>query len=264
MRIFGLIFFIIHLWGLAAHGALKPSCLRILENLSSAPRMSIGLFEGVRELRPTQFDYGLPRVRYLQKKLAAMSFEEVQHYLDQHPIPVVIGPNGDYFMVDRHHTLRALAESQEVLIENFSSKANELVLKLVVLEDKSNLNEGEFYRQMLEESLLYPYRKSNLMDVEHLPKQVLDLQKDYFRGLVWLLKKAQVIDENKIPFSDFIWASKLREIKHTDETVWTKNQVRSHLENFFDNYEKFRDLPGYKDERLSLDDIMESIEDYLP
>ncbi len=257
------LFLIALAWSSFSSAELKPSCLQLLKSLASAPKESIGLFEGITELRPTQFDYGLPRVRYIQEKIKGMDFLDVQLYLDEHPIPVVLGPKSDRFMVDRHNTLRGLAESQEHLLEKFGDKAHDLKIRLVVIEDKSSLSEDEFFRQMFAESLLYPYRKDQLMNFSEIPKQVLDLKKDYFRGMAWLLKKAGIIGANTIPFSDFMWATKLREINRADDTIWSKSEVRSHLENFVENYDKFNNLPGYTGETPSVDEAMKVIDQYL-
>jgi hypothetical protein len=251
-------------WGATCDAALKTSCLRLLQSLSSAPKSSMSLFEGIIALRPTQFDYGLPRVAYIKKKLQGMDFDEVQEYLDKHSIPVVKGPGSELFMVDRHNTLRGLAESQDILMEKFGSSANDLRLKVVIIEDKSSLGEEEFFRQMLDESLLYPYRKDKLMNISDIPKQVLDLKKDYFRGLAWLFKKAGIIEANDIPFSDFMWASKLREISLAEDTIWSKPEVQGHLENFFENYHKFKELPGFKESAPDLQEAMMIIKKYLP
>lgn len=248
----------------AAHGALKPSCMQILKSLASAPKISLSLFAGVTDLKPTQFDYGLPRVKYLTEKFQEMEFNEVQEYLDQHPIPVVLGFNSDYYLVDRHNTLRALAQSQDSFSENFGSKANELELRLVIVDDKSSLSEEDFYNQMLEDSLLYPYRKGKSLSHAELPKQVLDLKKDYFRGIAWLLKKAEVIGANDIPFSDFMWANKMREITEIEGTIWSEDEVRKHLKSFISNHDEFSQLPGFQAQAPDLEKIMDKIRKYIP
>ncbi|MCW3480713.1 chromosome partitioning protein ParB [Neisseriaceae bacterium JH1-16] len=64
------------------------------------------------QLRPTQPGVGLLQVADEQAKLAKRakkdSAEDFQRYLIKKRIPLVIGPDGGFYLVDRHHFSRAL------------------------------------------------------------------------------------------------------------------------------------------------------------
>ena len=68
----------------------------------------------VKELRPTQFTVGGTAVNCKRMKLSKKSREELDDYLDSpsRVMPTIIGPAGNFYITDRHHTSTALFYSE--------------------------------------------------------------------------------------------------------------------------------------------------------
>ena len=75
----------------------------------------------VDQLRPTQFTVGVDDVRQQVQKIEAFlgdgrgrggdKDKGLKEMIAVHTVPVVMGPRGRVFLVDRHHFCRALWES---------------------------------------------------------------------------------------------------------------------------------------------------------
>jgi hypothetical protein len=77
------------------------------------PRDRAALLEvAVAELQPTQLCVGLAEVRSRQVDFSQESAQERRRYLGSKPVPLVRNPEGQLWMVDRHHRLRALVEME--------------------------------------------------------------------------------------------------------------------------------------------------------
>src|SRR5262249_11759538 len=61
----------------------------------------------VLDLRPTQFAIGMMEVEGKAKKLRRLSKRKLTKYVKQNPVAVVRAPDGDLYVIDRHHTLMA-------------------------------------------------------------------------------------------------------------------------------------------------------------
>ena len=64
----------------------------------------------VADLQPTQMCVGLAEVRSRQQDFLTESAQERRSYLGTKPVPLVMGAEGQIWMVDRHHRLRGLVE----------------------------------------------------------------------------------------------------------------------------------------------------------
>ncbi|WP_037235539.1 ParB-like protein, partial [Rhodomicrobium udaipurense] len=62
----------------------------------------------IADLRPTQMTVGQREVESRAARLEMMGRDERNRYLVKHAIPVVKGPKGRLFAIDRHHLLAAL------------------------------------------------------------------------------------------------------------------------------------------------------------
>ena len=61
----------------------------------------------ITALCPTQLTVGMLEVEVKRKRLAALSPEDLEAFLEAHPMPVVIGPAGKLYITDHHHLARA-------------------------------------------------------------------------------------------------------------------------------------------------------------
>lgn len=62
----------------------------------------------LNELRPTQMTVGYDEVAFKRRNWNALTSEERSHFVCEHIFPAVLGPNGNYYILDGHHLGRAL------------------------------------------------------------------------------------------------------------------------------------------------------------
>ncbi len=156
----------------------------------------------VVELQPTQLCVGLAEIRQRQADFSGESPKERRRYLRGKPIPLVRSGNGALWMVDRHHRLRALLE-----IDTDATAFGYVALELETAERPAVLAE------LLHRGWLYLHDGRGLgpWPAERLPTDLLGLEDDPYRSLVWKLKQEKVIEpEPLIPFHEFRWGAWLR------------------------------------------------------
>ncbi|MEB3255920.1 MAG: ParB-like protein [Synechococcaceae cyanobacterium] len=156
----------------------------------------------VGRLQPTQLCVGLAEVRSRQADFTAESQSQRLRYLSGKPVPLARSADGQHWMVDRHHRLRALVE-----LEPEAEAFGYVVLDLAT-DDR-----GLVLRELQQRGWLYLYDGRGLgpLSATALPPRLLDLQDDPYRSLVWKLKKEGWIDPAPlIPFHEFRWGAWLR------------------------------------------------------
>eukprot|EP01119_Soliformovum_irregulare_P025992 TRINITY_DN9779_c0_g1_i1.p1 TRINITY_DN9779_c0_g1~~TRINITY_DN9779_c0_g1_i1.p1 ORF type:complete len:209 (-),score=50.07 TRINITY_DN9779_c0_g1_i1:119-745(-) len=174
------------------------------------------LFANILELRPTQFTLGMIEVKKRAIKLDSYDRQRVNKWLLSKSIPVVIGPNRELYMLDRHHSSRALWESS-VFTKRMAIK---------IKADLSHLSEAEFWVEMVQRGWAYLYRHGEgPLDPKTLPKTIADLEDDPYRSLAWAVRGKKKAFKKKGFFSEFIWAEFLRSRipskKIEGELMWT-------------------------------------------
>src|SRR6516165_10402055 len=73
----------------------------------------------ILSLRPTQMTVGMREVKEKRKRWREhKSKKKQEELLGKHMIPVVLGPDGKYYVVDHHHLARALHDEgvKDVLV----------------------------------------------------------------------------------------------------------------------------------------------------
>lgn len=156
----------------------------------------------IRDLRPTQMCVGLAEVRSRQVDFSDETAEQRLRYLQGKPVPLVRSADGSLWMVDRHHRLRALLE-----LDRHVTAFGYVVL------DLDGHNPLEVLAALKQRGWLYLYDGRGLgpLTLTALPDNLLGLQDDPFRSLVWKLKKEGMIQAAPlIPFHEFRWGAWLR------------------------------------------------------
>jgi hypothetical protein len=156
----------------------------------------------VAELQPTQMCVGLAEVRSRQVDFSQESNRERRSYLGAKPVPLVRSADGQVWMVDRHHRLRALVELDPAA----------LAFGYVAL-DVPSADRSEVLAALQARGWLYLYdgRGQGPLDPTALPHRLAGLQDDPYRSLVWKLKKEGLIEPAPlIPFHEFRWGAWLR------------------------------------------------------
>jgi hypothetical protein len=155
--------------------------------------------------RPTQPDIGQREVdfrkpRIVKKFRRLKTKARRRDWLWYHSVPVIIGPRGVNYIVDRHHLCRALLEL------GYNKTYGE------VLHDWSKLPEEKFWENMRfyePEGRGYLHLKDqhgNMIEPKNLPKTLMKMGDNLYRSLVYFVKRAGGFEKMPIPFFEFDWA----------------------------------------------------------
>jgi len=153
----------------------------------------------ISALRPTQITVGLGEVAERRSRWREQRGKRAARYLGKHMIPVILGPQGDHYLIDNHHLARALYD------EGVKS-----VLTLVIA-DLRKLDAAAFWFVMDNRGWLHPYdERGRRRTHEDLPSSVKGLRDDPFRTLAGQLRRSGGFAKETIPFAEFLWADFLR------------------------------------------------------
>jgi hypothetical protein len=154
----------------------------------------------ILELRPTQMTVGMREVKEKRQRWRERKSKKKQgEFVGQHMIPVVLGPDKRYYVVDHHHLARALHDEgvKDILV--------------TVIGDLSMVERDAFWGVMDNKRWVYPYdAKGERRHFKDLPKSVEHLKDDPFRSLAGELRRAGGFAKDTTPFSEFLWADFLR------------------------------------------------------
>ena len=154
----------------------------------------------ILELRPTQMTVGMREVKEKRQRWRERKSKKKQgEFVGQHMIPVVLGPDKRYYVVDHHHLARALHDEgvKDILV--------------TVIGDLSMVERDAFWGVMDNKRWVYPYdAKGERRHFKDLPKSVEDLKDDPFRSLAGELRRSGGFAKDTTPFSEFLWADFLR------------------------------------------------------
>jgi hypothetical protein len=155
----------------------------------------------ILELRPTQMTVGMREVKEKRKRFREQKGKKQEELLGKHMIPVVVGPDKRFYVVDHHHLARALHEE---------GVADILV---TVIGDLRMVERDAFWGVMDNKRWVYPYdTKGERRPFKDLPKTITELKDDPFRSLAGELRRAGGFAKDTTPFSEFLWADFLRRL----------------------------------------------------
>lgn len=150
---------------------------------------------GIDALHPTQGGVGQIQVDETQATLAGMSAKQLDKLMKKKEIPVVIAPDGGYWLVDRHHLTKAL----------WQQGVKDARVKVIGrLQDKAN-----FWSQMQNNHWAWlKDEKGQPLTPEQLPTSIDKLPDYPYRTLAGLLQDAGYFRKDKqVYFVEFAWAS---------------------------------------------------------
>jgi hypothetical protein len=153
----------------------------------------------ITDLRPTQITVGMREVRAKQKEWREKKVKKGGEFLGRHMIPVILGPNGRYYVIDHHHLARALHEEgvKDVLV--------------TVIANLGMVDRDAFWINLDNRGWMHPFDdKGRRRDYGDLPKSIDGLVDDPFRSLAGELRKIGGFAKDTTPFSEFLWADFLR------------------------------------------------------
>jgi hypothetical protein len=153
----------------------------------------------ILDLRPTQMTVGMIEVKDKRKRFKEMDKKKQETAIGKHMIPVVVGPDERYYVVDHHHLARALHDEgvKDVLV--------------TVIGDLRMVERDAFWGVMDNKRWVYPYdANGERRHFKDLPKSVKDLKDDPYRSLAGELRRQGGFAKDTTPFSEFLWADFLR------------------------------------------------------
>jgi len=160
----------------------------------------------VAALRPTQITVGMREVEEKRRRWRAQKASDRAAFLGRHLLPVVLGPERHFYLIDHHHLARALHDEgvKEVAV--------------TVVSDLSTLTRGAFWVYLDNRAWMHAYdAEGKRRSHKQLPKSVADLADDPYRSLAGGLRRAGGFAKDTTPFSEFLWADFLRRrIKHKE------------------------------------------------
>jgi hypothetical protein len=153
----------------------------------------------IKSLRPTQLTVGLLEVEAKRKRLAALSPQDQNEFLQDHPMPVVIGPGKELFITDHHHLARAA----------FDLRIQQACFE--VDEDLSSMTQDKFWVEMDKQSWVHPLDHNGVRHrYEAIPKTLDRLVDDVYRSVAGFVRDAGGYDKTHTAFAEFIWADFFR------------------------------------------------------
>jgi hypothetical protein len=188
-------------------------------------------------MRPTQAAVGLQAVAEKKREMSRMSHDQLKHALEKDPIPVVAGPDGNFYIIDHHH--QALA-AHDIGRENAF---------YILKEDYSKLPDmDEFWRRMKGKKWVreFDHLGRPIPIPDGLPKTILGMLDDPYRSLAWFVRQAGGYRKSGVEFAEFLWADFFRtkfpisEVKREMKTTTKKAVVLAHTD-------AARGLPGWID-----------------
>lgn len=154
----------------------------------------------ILSLRPTQMTVGMREVKEKRKRWRAQASKHKQaELLGKHMIPVVLGPDGRYYVVDHHHLARALHDEgvEDILV--------------TVIADLSMVDKAALWSVLDHRRWAYPYdAKGERRPFKDMPTSIADLKDDPYRSLAGEVRRAGGYAKDTTPFSEFLWADLFR------------------------------------------------------
>ncbi|MFM4872591.1 ParB-like protein [Aeromonas veronii] len=195
---------------------------------------------GIDALHPTQRGVGQIQVDETQATLAGMSAKQLDKFMKKKEIPVVIAPDGSYWLVDRHHLTKAL----------WQQGIKDARVKVIGrLQDKAN-----FWSQMQNNHWAWlKDEKGQPLTPEQLPSSIDKLPDYPYRTLAGLLQNAGYFRKDKqVYFVEFAWASWLGKQMQWMPVDSANLAARLQQAKRLACGSDAKDLPGYPGKQCSL------------
>lgn len=195
---------------------------------------------GIDALQPTQGGVGQIQVDETQATLAGMSAKQLDKLMKKKEIPVVIAPDGSYWLVDRHHLTKAL----------WQQGVKDARVKVIGrLQDKAN-----FWSQMQNNHWAWlKDEKGQPLTPEQLPTSIDKLPDYPYRTLAGLLQNAGYFRKDKqVYFVEFAWASWLGKQMQWMPVDSANLAARLQQAKRLACGSDAKDLPGYPGKQCSL------------
>ncbi len=180
---------------------LPPSTFPILSPATTPLSAAWSERVPLADIRPTQMAVGMRAVAAKRRKIERHTgnARKLRRYIEKRPVPAVLGPDDEFYIIDHHHLSLAL----------WQSDVDEVLVRIV--SDLSDLPKTTFLRAMATFGWLHPYDvNGQKICPTRLPKTLDKLRGDLYRDLAWSVREAGGFVKTGIPFSEFTWANFFR------------------------------------------------------
>jgi len=202
----------LHLWGATCKSLDPPDTLCTLH---------------VKEIHPTQFAVGSIAVNCAADAMSVGSKNKMRRYLagEKREVPVVVGPDGNFYLTDRHHLATALYRAKSL---EWGNKEKVLQIKILDNYTLKKVTMGEFWNDMQKQNRTYNFDNKGIPNMHFglIPEDVGGLLNDPYRTLSrWVRESCGYVKsgkeqcanirtdhEHKAPFfMEFYWGDFFRQ-----------------------------------------------------
>ena len=182
-----------------------------------SPQGTIGYLK-LSELRPTQNAVGMDEVDAKVKRIESIKdSDQLANYLLPRAVPVIIGNDAQYYLIDHHHLTISLWRAK-----------GDVDVPVVVTRNWSGIKGNRFWKEMATNHWVYPFDAMGAgpFNPDTLKKHVKDLDNDLYRSLSWVVREkfGYIKDPNNAIFAEFKWGSFFRTRVIFDEQLTCKKE----------------------------------------
>ncbi|HTS96733.1 MAG TPA: ParB/Srx family N-terminal domain-containing protein [Streptosporangiaceae bacterium] len=154
-------------------------------------------------LRPTQNAVGMDEVNDKVTCMKRRSDADLQAYLIERTIPVVIGDGGHPHLIDHHHLALSVLTAE-----------GDIDVPVEVVQNWAPVSGTHFWKAMARRHWLYPFAPDGggPIPVAEMSKHLTDMGNDIYRSLSWVARTHYAYEkspDNAI-FAEFRWANFFR------------------------------------------------------
>ncbi len=176
---------------------------------------------------------GLDEVASRAAKIAEMNPADLEAHLRKKPIPYVLGPGKQIYIVDHHHLARALLSLH--IREAFLGDQ---------LADWSDKEPKEFWRLMEAHHYCWPIdAEGNRRPYAAIPTSIADLTNNIWRTLGRRLR-GKAFEDLDTPYQEFMWGDYFRTFM-TRRLIELEFDLAAEVAAKLARLPEAEDLPGY-------------------
>ena len=192
-------------------------CGFLPEIKADSPQGTIGHLK-LSELRPTQNAVGMDEVVAKVARIERIKdSDQLANYLLPRAVPVIIGNDAQYYLIDHHHLTISLWRAK-----------GDVDVPVVVTRNWSGIKGNRFWKEMATNNWVYPFDAMGAgpFNPGTLKKHVKDLDNDLYRSLSWVVRErfGYIKDPNNAIFAEFKWGSFFRTRVIFDEQLTCKKE----------------------------------------
>ena len=156
----------------------------------------------VLKLRPTQFAIGMREAEQKLKKLRRLRKNQLNKYVQKHPIKVVRSPQNEFYIVDHHHLLAVL----------WLLGVKKVPVRVTKSFATRKMSRPRFWKFLAAGRMMHLYDEfgNGPHEALYLPEDIRGLGDDPYRSLVWMVEQENGIRDTRDPYAEFAWAQFLR------------------------------------------------------